>query len=221
VKQLADGVYLLRGFPPNAINVYLMGDVIVDAATKWAPRRILRQVRTHRVTGHALTHAHPDHQGASKALCETLGIPLMCGEGDVEAMESGNIGGSQPRSMINNIIDRMWTGPAHKVDRVLREGDEIAGFQVFEVPGHSAGHVAFFRETDGVLILGDVLNNQDLRTGIPGLHEPPKVFTPDPAQNRDSARKLAALEPKIIAFGHGPVLYDGKKLTDFVAKLPA
>jgi hydroxyacylglutathione hydrolase len=219
VKRLADGVYQLRGFPPNGINVYLMGDVIVDAATKFAPRRILRQVREHRVTGHALTHAHPDHQGASKALCDTLGIPLMCGEGDVEAMETGNIRDKQPKSVLNTLIDRMWTGPPHKVDRVLHEGDNVAGFKVIEVPGHSAGHVAYFREADRVLILGDVLNNQDLRTGITGLHEPPKMFTPDPARNRDSARKLAALEPSIIAFGHGPVLTDGKKFTDFVAKL--
>jgi len=221
VKRLADGVYLLRGFPPNAINVYLMGDVVVDAATKYAPKRILRQVREHRVTAHALTHAHPDHQGASKALCDTLGIPLLCGEGDVEAMESGDIRSRQPDHWLNRIIDRAWTGPAHEVDRVLHEGDEVAGCRVIEVPGHSAGHVAYFREADRVLILGDVLNNQDLRTGLPGLHEPPAAFTPDPARNRESARKLAALEPKVIAFGHGPPLHDGKKFADFVAKLPA
>jgi glyoxylase-like metal-dependent hydrolase (beta-lactamase superfamily II) len=68
MKQLADGLYELRGFPPDAINVYLMGDVIVDAATRHAGRRILRQVRGHHVAAHALTHAHPDHQGASKEI---------------------------------------------------------------------------------------------------------------------------------------------------------
>jgi hydroxyacylglutathione hydrolase len=220
VKRIADGVYLLRGFPPNGINVYLMGDVIVDAGTKWAGRRILRQVRTHRVTGHALTHAHPDHQGASRTLCETLGVPLMCGEGDVEAMETGDIGSRQPASPLNKVIDAVWTGPPHKVDRVLREGDEVAGFTVLEVPGHSAGHVAYWRETDGVLILGDVLNGQNLLTSRTGLNEPPKAFTPDPARNRESARKLAALEPKIVAFGHGPVWTDTKGFVDFVATLP-
>jgi glyoxylase-like metal-dependent hydrolase (beta-lactamase superfamily II) len=72
VKRLADGLYQLSGFPPNGINVYLIGDVIVDAATRHASRRILRQVRGHDVTAHALTHAHPDHQGASKAICDAL-----------------------------------------------------------------------------------------------------------------------------------------------------
>ena len=59
MKRLIDGLYLLRGFPPFAINVYLMGDVIVDAGTRHATRRILRQVRGHPVSALALTHAHP------------------------------------------------------------------------------------------------------------------------------------------------------------------
>ena len=89
MKRLADGLYQLRGFPPHAINVYLMGDVIVDAATRHAGRRILRQVRGHHVAAHALTHAHPDHQGASKEICEKLDLPLWCGRDDADAMEGG------------------------------------------------------------------------------------------------------------------------------------
>jgi len=66
VKLLADGVWLLSGFPPNAINVYLVEDVLVDAGTRHARRRILRQLRGRKVAAHALTHVHPDHQGSSK-----------------------------------------------------------------------------------------------------------------------------------------------------------
>ena len=43
MKQLAEDVYLLRGFPPNVINAYLLGDVLVNAATRQAERRILRE----------------------------------------------------------------------------------------------------------------------------------------------------------------------------------
>ena len=221
MKQLADGLHQLRGFPPNGINVYLMGDVVVDAATRHAGRRILRQISGHAVTAHALTHAHPDHQGASKQLCDTLGIPLQCGEADVPAMEDGNIGARQPDLLLNRLIDRMWSGPPRKVDRPLREGDDVAGFTVLEVPGHSAGHVAYWRESDRALILGDVLNNMNLITGIPGLHEPPKAFTPDPARNRESARRLAPLEPALVCFGHGPPLRDTRRFVDFIAGLPA
>src|SRR3954467_4219705 len=70
MKLIADDVYLLPGFPPNAINVYLVGDVLVDAATRHAGRRILRQIEGREVTAHALTHAHADHQGASHEICE-------------------------------------------------------------------------------------------------------------------------------------------------------
>ena len=103
--------------------------------------------------------------------------------------------------------------------RALAVCDEVAGFTVLECPGHSPGHVAYWRESDRVLILGDVLNNMNLITGVPGLHEPPAVFTPDPARNRESARSLAALEPALCCFGHGPPLRDPQKLADFVAGL--
>jgi glyoxylase-like metal-dependent hydrolase (beta-lactamase superfamily II) len=221
VKELAPGLHLLRGFPPNGINVYLMGDVVVDAATRHAGRRILRQVRGHRVAAHALTHAHPDHQGASHEICEKLEIPLWCGEADREAMETGRVVEGQADHLLNKVVDRVWSGPPHPVARSLHEGDEVAGFAVLDVPGHSAGHVAYWRESDRTLVLGDVLNNQNLRTGMPGLHEPPVIFTPDPARNRDSARKLAALEPALMCFGHGPPLRDTRKFVDFVAGLPA
>jgi hydroxyacylglutathione hydrolase len=88
------------------------------------------------------------------------------------------------------------------------------------VPGHSPGHVAYWRESDRVLILGDVLNNMNLVTGIPGLREPPVAFTTDPAQNRESARRLAALEPALVCFGHGPPLRDTRRLVDFAESLP-
>jgi hydroxyacylglutathione hydrolase len=220
VKCLADDVYMLSGFPPNGINVYLMGDVIVDAATRHGGRRILKQVKGHAVTAHALTHAHPDHQGASHELCETLGISLWCGSGDVPAMESaGMIVASQPSNPLNRLVDRMWTGPPHPVARALGEGDEVAGFTVMEVPGHSAGHVAYWRESDRVLILGDVLNGMNLLTAIPGLHEPPRVFTPDPAQNRRSAKRLGTLAPELVCFGHGRPLRDPAKFSAFCASL--
>jgi hydroxyacylglutathione hydrolase len=221
VKQIAEDVWQLRGFPPDAINVYLVGDVLIDASTRWAGRRILRQIRGRGVRVHALTHAHPDHQGASHEVCETLAIPLWCGEGDADVMERGGIRARQPRHPINTLYDRMWTGPPHPVARRLCEGDEVAGFSVLETPGHSAGHVAYWRERDRVLIVGDVLTNMNVDTGVPGLHEPKARFTPDPARNRVSIRRVAALEPELVCFGHGRPLRDPAKLRAFVAGLAA
>lgn len=222
MRELAPGLFQLRGFPPNAINVYLIGDVLVDAATRRAGRRILRQLRGHPVTAHALTHAHPDHQGASREVCTTLGIPFWVGERDADAAEDPRlIEARQADVLVNRLANRFWTGPGHPVDRRLQEGDEVAGFTVLDVPGHSDGHVAFWRESDGVLVLGDVLNNMDVVTGLPGLREPKWFFTPDPVRNRESIRKLAALEPTLACFGHGAPLRDPAALREFAARLPA
>lgn len=222
MRQLADDLYQLRGFPPHAINVYVMGDVLVDAGTRYDRRRILRQLRGRPISAHALTHAHPDHQGSSHAVCETLGIPLCCGAADAEAAEDPALMLQRlPRAWVNRLVAPLFSGPAHPVARRLREGDELGGFTVLETPGHSSGHVSYWRARDRVLILGDVLANMKLATGLPGLREPPTIFTPDPALNRVSARRVAALEPELICFGHGPPLRDTRRFLDFVARLPA
>jgi hydroxyacylglutathione hydrolase len=221
VRQLAPGVWQLKGRPPNGINVYLVEDVLIDAATRRAPRRILRQLDGHQVSAHALTHAHPDHQGASNAICERLSIPYWVGATDVPLAEDLEVmRASQAPHPLNRLIMKYWVGPARKVDRHLHEGDEVAGFKVLDVPGHSPGHIAYWRESDRVLILGDVLNNMDVVTGIPGLRDPKPFFTHDPVQNRDSARRLAQLEPKLVLFGHGAPLRDTGKFVDFVNGLP-
>jgi hydroxyacylglutathione hydrolase len=199
-----------------------MGDVLIDAGSRRAGRRILRQLEGHTVNAHALTHAHPDHQGASKEVCDKLGIPFWVGDADADAAEDPDlIRQRQPDHPMSRFFYRTMVGPGHRVDRRLREGDEVAGFAVLDVPGHSAGHVAYWRESDRTLILGDVLTNINVLTGIRGLNEPKPYLTPDPARNRESARKLAALEPTLVCFGHGPPLRDQKKLSEFVAGLPS
>jgi glyoxylase-like metal-dependent hydrolase (beta-lactamase superfamily II) len=219
LKKVTDDLYMLDGFPPYAVNVYLMGDVLVDAGSRHAAKRILRQLRGRTIGAHALTHAHVDHQGASHEVCDALRIPLWCGERDAPAVEDGRIRDRMPAHPINTVMKVALAGPAHPVATRLREGDEVAGFSVLDAPGHSAGHIAFWRESDRTLICGDVFTNVDPVTGVPGLHEPRRFFTPDPARNRDSMRKLAALEPELVCFGHGRPLRNPAKLTRFTARL--
>jgi glyoxylase-like metal-dependent hydrolase (beta-lactamase superfamily II) len=222
VKELAPGVWHLKCLPglPYAVNAYLVDDVLIDAGTRQSGKRLLKQLDGHEVTTHALTHAHPDHQGASKEVCEALDIPYWVPEKDVPAAEDSTlIKTRQPDAFMARFFYRIFVGPSYPVDKSLKEGDTVGSFKVVDAPGHSAGQVAFWRESDGVLILGDVLANIDQYTGIPGLNEPKPKLTPDPAMNRDSARKLAKLEPKLVCFGHGKPLRDTKKFTDFVAGL--
>jgi glyoxylase-like metal-dependent hydrolase (beta-lactamase superfamily II) len=220
MKEIAPGVWQLSAVARNLINVYLVGDVLIDAGAKPDRRRILKQLQGRPLSAHALTHAHADHQGASKAVCETFGVPFWVHEADAPAAEEPRvIKERQPNHPINTLFFKLFAGPGHPVDRRLHEGDEVAGFEVLHVPGHSAGHVAFWRESDRVLIAGDVITTIDTLTLLPGLREPKKFFTPDPAQNRLSIKRIAALEPAVVAVGHGPPLRDPAKLSAFAASL--
>jgi glyoxylase-like metal-dependent hydrolase (beta-lactamase superfamily II) len=219
LQRLARDLYILSGFPPYAINVYLAGDVLIDAGTRHAAGRILRQLAGRDVELHALTHAHGDHQGSSHEVCLKLGIPLWCGALDAPAVEDGRIRERMPPQLINSLVGQVFPGPPHPVARRLHEGDMVGDFEVLDTPGHSAGHVSFWRESDRTLICGDVFTNIDTLTGLPGLHEPKSFFTPDPERNRQSMRRLSELEPQLVCFGHGRPLRDPAKLRAFVAKL--
>ncbi len=200
MRDVADGVQQLKGTPPHAINVYLVGDVLVDAGTPGARRRILRQLAGHDVRTHLVTHAHPDHFGSSDAVCEALGLPLWTGAGDADAIETATPAPAQGR--VPALLAKLRTPPAHPVARRLREGDEVAGFVVLDVPGHSPGHLALWRESDRTLVCGDVFFN------LPSLRPPPRMLTFDPDLNRTSMRRLAELRPAVVLFGHGPPLRD-------------
>lgn len=212
MKQVVDDVWQLDGFPPDNINIYVIGDVLIDAGTPWDKRRILKQIKGRSITAHALTHAHFDHYGASHDVCTALDIPMWCGAADVAAVESGKMLGPGGRMIP--------AAKSHPIAKALKEGDEVAGFTVLDVPGHSPGHVAYWRESDRTLICGDVMwGTNPFRPGG-GLMEPFPLVSPDHKLNRDSARRLAALNPAVVCFGHGKPLRDPEQFAAAVAKLP-
>jgi len=216
IDRVAEGVWQLTGYPHSFVNCYLVGEVLMDCATRWAKSRLLRDLRGRRLSMIALTHCHPDHQGLAKLLCETRGIPLACHEADVPAMEGR--GPMQPNNWILRLGKRCWSGPPCPVGRVLRHGDEIAGFRIVHAPGHTPGHVMYFRDSDRVALAGDVLANLNFLTMQEQLVEPPRIFCSDPAENRRSIAKLAELEPSLVCFGHGPPLHDTARLRGLVRR---
>jgi hydroxyacylglutathione hydrolase len=220
VKLLAPGVWRLKQFPAPSINIYLAGDVLIDAGTRWDRRRVFAEIEGHELSLLALTHVHPDHQGVAKDVCEARGIPLACHADDVDAMEGRRpVQEAAPTNPYNRIIKRIWQGPPYKVGRILKEGDEVADFRVVHASGHARGEVIFFRDSDRVAICGDVIRNMSYATGRPMLAEPPVIFTYDPTENRRSIRKLADLEPSLILPGHGPAVTEMAKFRRFVSSL--
>jgi glyoxylase-like metal-dependent hydrolase (beta-lactamase superfamily II) len=226
MNPIADDVWQLELLPRNAINAYLLGDVLVDTGVKQSAGKIARLLAGREISAIALTHAHGDHAGSMKQLASELRVPIWCGDADRPAAESGHVALSATldRPGLSSIAQAVGAFPGAPIARTLAEGDQLAaGFTVLDTPGHSPGHLSFWREADRTLICGDVFFNMKLLTTIPGLHQPPSLFTPNPAQNRESERRLAALEPQTVGFGHGPVSRDNaaRRLSDFVAATPA
>jgi hydroxyacylglutathione hydrolase len=219
--EIADDVFMISVYPRSSINVFLAGGVLIDAGVRGMGARILDAIGGRALNAHALTHAHADHQGASAEICRSTNLPFWCGERDVTVAECG------PRAMPDlaqanstvKLVTALWAGAGHPVQRRLREDDRIGDFSVIETPGHSPGHIAFWRAADRVLITGDVINNMSFATTLEGVKQPPDVFTSDIAADRRAIKRIAALNPRITAVGHGPVLREPAKLATFAARL--
>jgi glyoxylase-like metal-dependent hydrolase (beta-lactamase superfamily II) len=95
----------------------------------------------------------------------------------------------------------------------------MPGWQWIHTPGHTPGHVSFFREGDRTLIAGDafVTTKQESALAVltqrPELHGPPAYFTPDWQASKRSVERLAALEPLRVITGHGPPLQGPEMLS--------
>ena len=87
------------------------------------------------------------------------------------------------------------------------EGDDVSGFRVVHIPGHSPGMIALFRERDGLMLASDLVYTLDVQTG---RASPPTVpldaFNLDTEQARASVRKVAALAPSALWPGHAEPL---------------
>ncbi|MFO0879008.1 MAG: MBL fold metallo-hydrolase [Gemmataceae bacterium] len=206
--RCADGVWLLPSLVPHLINCYLLeteiGDVLIDAGTRWGTARLLRVLAGRNLALVGLTHVHPDHQGAAAAVCRRFGVPLACHTADADIMEGTSP--VRPRTWIVRLGQKLLAGPPHPVARCLHDGDQLAEWRIVHTPGHTTGHVIYFRERDRVAIAGDLVRS---RFGPwPGVIEPPHFFSADPAQNRRSLRLLLALRPSLVCLGHGPPLGD-------------
>ena len=215
--EVGDGVRVVGLMPRMALNVVLVGD-----GFKGSVKRIVRGLGDGvSVRALALTHVHPDHAGGAAGVVERYGCEVWVGAREAGHMARRSYRELAPRSVIYGMQQRLMVGGGCAVGRELVEGDEIGGgFVVVDAPGHSPGHVAYWRARDGVLIVGDVLWNMHPLTGNAGLREPPDVFTLDKAGNRTSIRKLAELGARVVVFGHGrPLIGGAERLKEFAATI--
>ena len=111
-----------------------------------------------------LTHTHFDHVGAVAPMAEATGAPVYC-----------------PKLEVPVLADIMawvpWPGigpfESYDADETLEGGEKLAlaglDIEVFFVPGHSPGHLAYSIPSEGALLSGDVLFQGSIgRTDLPG-----------------------------------------------------
>ncbi|MEJ7740517.1 MAG: MBL fold metallo-hydrolase [Chitinophagaceae bacterium] len=223
---VAPGVW---GLKDVFVNIYAIQNstdnswVLVDAGLKWSAPKIRRMAETlfganSRPSAIILTHGHFDHVGSLAKLSEEwdvqvyahhLEMPYLTGISSYPAPDPTVGGGLMaemaflyPRGPIN-IEDRIITLPNDGSIPGLPE------WKFIHTPGHAPGHISLFRESDKVLISGDafVTTVQESAFHVmlqtKKLSGPPKYFTCDWLSAARSVDKLAALEPEVVATGHG------------------
>ena len=214
LEKVADGVWLLRGDFRGAMNIYFLedGDGVVqfDAGTK-AMRKAAKRAgdQLGGVKRIVLGHAHADHRGTAPY----MGVPVYCHPDEVADAESDAAIDSYmdlselPVAWIRRLYPfllRRWDGGAVKIDGTVEEGDEVAGFEVVHFPGHAPGLIGLWRESDRVALVSDTIYLVDSGRLKPLPDGEASVPHPawDHEQAKESVRKLAALEPKIVGAGH-------------------
>jgi hydroxyacylglutathione hydrolase len=209
--ELKHGIHQFEGI--KGVNCYWTvseeGVAIIDAANPKNEKKILSQLeaagkKVADVKFIIITHADIDHLGSAAALKQLTGAKLAIHEADA-AIIRGDAPLKEGRGLFGVILKIMMKFiQFHKVepDILLKEGDEIAGFTVLHMPGHTEGSIMLYKPGQ-VLITGDTLLS-DRKSRPQG---PMKAFALDLQQTWNSMGRFADLHFEMMLPGHGkPVL---------------
>jgi glyoxylase-like metal-dependent hydrolase (beta-lactamase superfamily II)/predicted ester cyclase len=215
-ELVADGVWRVQG-EPGRCNVYFVRDgdgvLMFDAGARSMTNAVAAAAaQLGGLTRIVLGHGHTDHRGTAPA----FDVPVLCHPDEVVDAEGS--GGwrywdeslsflSFPHRQVQKYFHRrFWDGGPVKIAGTVKEGDDVAGFEVVHIPGHAPGQIALWRASDRVALSTDafyVLNmwGRDCEPNLPF-----EGYNYDTAQARNSLRKLAALDPLVCLPGHAEPL---------------
>ncbi len=180
-----------------------------------------------------LTHGHFDHAANAVALADEWGVKIHVHRRELPYLTGAEayppfdptVGGALA------FLTRFFPSPEYDFgDRLetIPESGELSflrGWKVIETPGHTPGHVSLWDDETKTLIAGDALCTADFDTWSGATVQKPQQLarsaspaTPDWEAALDSTHKLAALNPMVIAAGHGQPMSGGDvagELRDF------
>lgn len=212
MDEVAPGVHTIDGLKTG--RAYLVegegnGLALIDTSTAGVAARILRAIerigrKPDDLSLIVATHYHYDHTGNVAELVERTGAELCVHADDVPYVD-GTTPWAAVEGALAPLAERFGPRPyVLKVDRVLRDGDELAfagGMRIVHAPGHTPGHIAVHAPARRLLFAGDALMN------VGGLRVPMAMASHDMEQARASIRRLAELDYDVLLPGHGaPVL---------------
>jgi len=165
-----------------------------------------------------LTHGHFDHVGAVIELSRYWDVsvfaherelPYLTGTSDYPEPDPTVEGGLVAK--MSPMFPRAAIDLGDRVHKLPPDGSipGIPGWRWIHTPGHSPGHVSFFRDADRSLIAGDAFINvkQDslfnVLLQVQEINGPPRYLTTDWRAARESVKKLEALHPAVAITGHG------------------
>ena len=232
--EIADGVFCYRTLIVNLFFVRGVSSwVLVDAGLGGYASAIRAAARAAMGTDAppasiVLTHGHFDHVGSLADLLRRWACPVYA-----HPLERPYLTGRSPYPPPDPLVGRGAVAvlsrlfPRGPIDisahlETLPAGGGVPGLSEWRwipTPGHTAGHVSLFRDRDRTLIAGDALTTTKpesltaVATQRRELHGPPAYFTPDWHAAGMSVQRLAALNPEVLASGHGEPL-SGAQMRD-------
>jgi glyoxylase-like metal-dependent hydrolase (beta-lactamase superfamily II) len=205
-REVADGVWSLRSAIVNVAFISESDDtwVLVDAGLGFSANEILEHATElfgdDPPTAIYLTHAH------------ALELPYITGKSAYPPPDPTVGGGAM--SWMSFVYPKGPIDLGSNAQEIPQEDlPGLPGWRVINTPGHSPGHISFFREEDRTLIAGDafVTTKQESFTAVllqkEEVNGPPMYYTSDWEQARRSVETLAALEPETVVTGHGTPMY--------------
>jgi glyoxylase-like metal-dependent hydrolase (beta-lactamase superfamily II) len=221
---VASGVFGLRNV---MVNVYAVAGssgswVLVDAGLYFSAKCIRgwtqEKFGTVKPSCIILTHGHFDHVGSVRDLAAEWDVPVYA-----HPLEMPYITGKSKYAPPEPAVGRgamaylsplYPRGPINISERArpLPEDGSVPGlpgWRWIHTPGHTPGHVSFFRDGDRVLIAGDafVTTRQESFLSVVmqrvELNGPPRYYTSDWEASKLSVQRLADLQSAVLATGHG------------------